>query len=69
MDPDFEGVQVYQSELIISTGGKKTAEPVWIRDREMTCKQVWVNEDNKFQFSFIYPYADNNWVRIYDMSR
>ena len=21
-----------------------------------------------FQFSFIYPYADNNWVKIYDMA-
>ncbi len=41
---------------------------VWVRTQEMTCKQVWVNEDNKFQFSFIYPYRDNNWVKIYDMS-
>jgi hypothetical protein len=44
------------------------AESVWVRTQEMTCKQVWVNEDNKFQFSFIYPYRDNNWVRIYDMA-
>jgi hypothetical protein len=43
-------------------------EDVWIRTQEMTCKQVWINQDNKFQFSFIYPYADNNWVRIYDMT-
>ena len=43
-------------------------EPVWIRDTQMKCKQVWINDDNKFQFSFIYPYRDNNWVRIYDMS-
>jgi hypothetical protein len=43
-------------------------EPVWVRDSEMKCKQVWINEDNKFQFSFIYPYRDNNWVKIYDMS-
>lgn len=42
-------------------------EPVWVRDHEMTCKQVWINEDNKFQFSFIYPYRDNNWVKIYDI--
>ena len=34
----------------------------------MTCKRVWVNEDNKFQFSFIYPYRDKNWVKIYDSS-
>jgi hypothetical protein len=43
-------------------------EPVWVRDSDMKCKQVWVNEDNKFQFSFIYSYKDNNWVKIYDMS-
>lgn len=43
------------------------AEPEpWIRDTEMKWLQVWINEDNMFQFSFIYPYADNNWVRIYD---
>jgi hypothetical protein len=42
-------------------------EPVWVRDREMTCKRVWI-EDGKFRFSFIYPYADNNWVKIYDMT-
>ncbi len=34
----------------------------------MTCYRVWINEDNKFQFIFWYPYRDNNWVRIYDMS-
>jgi hypothetical protein len=42
-------------------------EPVWARTQGMTCKRVWINEDNKFQFSFIYPYRDNNWVKIYDM--
>jgi hypothetical protein len=41
--------------------------PVWIRTQEMTCLRVWINLDNNFQFSFIYPYRDNNWVRIYDM--
>ncbi len=39
----------------------------WIRNHEMTCWQVWINEDNNFQFIFWYLYADNNWVRIYDM--
>jgi hypothetical protein len=33
----------------------------------MTCWNVWINEDNNFQFIFWYPYKDNNWVRIYDM--
>ena len=44
------------------------AETIWARTQEMTCKQVWINEDNKFQLSFIYPYRDNNLVKIYDMS-
>jgi len=43
-------------------------EVAWIRDREMGCKNVWVNQDGDFQFSFVYPYADNNWVKIYDMA-
>jgi hypothetical protein len=43
-------------------------EPVWVRDREITCLRVWINQDNKFQFSFIYPYADNNWIKIYDLA-
>jgi hypothetical protein len=50
------------------SGSSKIVEPVWVRTQEMTCKQVWINEDNKFQFSFIYPYKDNNWIKIYDMS-
>jgi hypothetical protein len=66
--PDVDAIQVYQSELVINTIGSVSAEPVWERDSEMKCKQVWINEDNKFQFSFIYPYADNNWVKIYDAS-
>lgn len=66
-------LRVYQSELVIEVGGNEPAatpyvEPVWVRTQEMTCKRVWINEDNKFQFSFIYPYRDNNWVKIYDMS-
>jgi hypothetical protein len=38
-----------------------------VRTGELACKMVWINEDNHFQFSFINLYADNNWVRIYDM--
>jgi hypothetical protein len=41
-------------------------EPV-IRTMPMTCWQVWVNEDNNFQFIFWYAYEDKNFVRIYDM--
>jgi len=42
--------------------------PVWTRTMPMTCYQVWVNSDNMFEMVFWYPYADNNWVKIYDMS-
>jgi hypothetical protein len=42
-------------------------EPAWVRTMPMTCWQVWINEDNNFQFIFWYPYKDKNWVRIYDM--
>ena len=34
----------------------------------MTCDRVWINENGDFQFVFRYPYRDNNWVKIYDMS-
>jgi hypothetical protein len=44
------------------------AEPIFIRTMPMTCYQVWINSDNKFEMVFWYPYADNNWVKIYDMS-
>jgi len=39
----------------------------WVRTMPMTVWQVFINEDNDFQFIFWYPYKDNNWVRIYDM--
>ena len=77
--PDFDQIRIWVQAVYNSVGyfdniklepptTQNPAEPVWIRDREMTCKQIWINEDNKFQFSFIYPYRDNNWVKIYDMS-
>ena len=50
------------------TAASAIVEPVWVRTMPMTCYRVWINEDNKFQFIFWYPYRDNNWVRIYDMS-
>ena len=48
---------------------KKAEPPVQppVRTKPMTCWQVWVNEDGNFQFIFWYTYANNNWVRIYDM--
>jgi len=42
-------------------------EIVWLRDHDMTCYQVWINEDNNFEFVFWWEYANNNWVQIYDM--
>lgn len=37
------------------------------RSKPMTCWQVFINEDNMFEFIFWYPYKDNNWVQISDM--
>ena len=65
LDGSYQG---YYDDFKLEKAPLTIAEPVWVRTQEMTCKQVWINEDNKFQFSFIYPYADNNWVKIYDMS-
>ncbi len=33
----------------------------------MTCWQVYINEDNNFEFIFWWEYYNNNWVKIYDM--
>jgi len=52
---------------ISATPSSELTAPVWIRTMPMTCWQVWINEDNDFEFIFWYPYKDNNWVRIYDM--
>jgi len=41
---------------------------LWVRDAEMTCYQVWINEDNNFEFVFWWEYKNNNWVKIYDMA-
>jgi hypothetical protein len=42
--------------------------PAWVRTGPMVCYQVWVNEDNNFEFVFWWEYKDNNWVKIYDMA-
>jgi hypothetical protein len=42
--------------------------PVWVRTGPMVCRNVWVNTKGNFQFVFWYPYKDNNWVKIYDIS-
>ena len=53
-----------------STNNEVAEEPVevWERNHEMTCYQVWINEDNNFEFVFWWEYANNNWVKIYDMA-
>lgn len=72
---DLGNVEYFTSGYIVEynkptevTKSVGTAEPVWVRTMPMTCYRVWINEDNNFQFLFWYPYADNNWVRIYDMA-
>ncbi len=56
----------------VCRGTQSTAESEpepWIRgDQKMVCYQAWINSDNAFEFVFWYEYADNNWVRIYDMN-
>jgi len=52
-----------------SEGGEAVAEPepVWVRTMPITCWQIFINEDNMFEFIFWYPYKDNNWMQIFDM--
>ena len=64
----FSAVQpspVIQPSQTISKAEEQ--EEVWIRNHEMTCFQVWINEDNNFEFVFWWEYANNNWVKIYDI--
>jgi hypothetical protein len=57
------------TEITDNTGGGEPEEPAaWVRDRDMICYQVWVNEDNAFEFVFWWEYKNNNWVKIYDMA-
>ncbi len=71
LSPDDNEKTVYFDNLKVARPEpepKPEPEPeVWVRPMPMTCWQVWINEDNDFQFIFWYPYKDNNWVRIYDM--
>ena len=43
-------------------------EPAGVRTHPMTVWQIFINEDNDFQFIFWYLYSDNNLVKIYDMA-
>jgi hypothetical protein len=51
----------------IHRGKEEEEEVVWVRDVDMTCYQVWINEDNNFEFVFWWEYYNNNWVQIFDM--
>ncbi|MCJ7473351.1 MAG: DUF1566 domain-containing protein [Actinobacteria bacterium] len=66
--------EAYQVRAIRAFEGMKEvidSEPeepiVWVRTMPMTCWQVFINEDNMFEFIFWYPYKDNNWVQIFDI--
>ena len=37
-----------------------------VRVNDMTCYQVSLTEDNKFELVFWYEYANNNWVTVFD---
>jgi hypothetical protein len=64
----YGGCEAYIDNVKLEAPEGTAAEPIWVRTMPMTCYRVWVNEDNNFQFLFWYPYSDNNWVKIYDMS-
>jgi hypothetical protein len=59
---------VYNKSASAKPGPEPYVEPVPFRTHEMTCYQVWINEDNNFEFVFFWEYANNNWVKIYDMA-
>jgi len=61
------GNLVYFDDFSLTPIYPEATQEVWVRTMPMKCWQVWVNEDNNFQFIFWYPYKNNNWVRIYDM--
>jgi hypothetical protein len=43
-------------------------EEVWMRDNDFQCWQVWINEQNQFEFVFVWEYANNNHVQILDQA-
>lgn len=42
-------------------------KPKPVRTHPLTCWQVFINGEGNFEFIFFWEYADNNWVKIYDM--
>ncbi len=63
---DFDNIILTYQET--EEVGSASEKKVWVRDHDITCYQVWVNDDNNFEFVFWWEYANNNWVQIYDMS-
>ena len=49
-------------------GGEAEEEEIWVRNHEMQCWQVWINQDNAFEFVFVWEYYNNNHVQIFDMA-
>ena len=62
-EQDVGIVNVASSSVVLTP-----EEVIWIRDRDMTCYQVWINENNNFEFVFFWEYKNNSWVMIYDMA-
>ena len=58
----------FDNFILTYNQSSQTAEQTWVRTMPMMCQYVWINEDGHFQFKFLYPYADNNWVKIYAMN-
>ena len=66
-ETDITSYYDYELFNVSGCGGIKV-EPIWIRNVDMTCYQVWINDDNAFEFVFWWEYANNNWVKIYNMA-
>jgi hypothetical protein len=65
----FYTVVTYKLKISRCLPGEEEVVKPWVRgDRNMVCYQVWVNDDDCFEFVFWYEYKDNNWVKIYDMA-
>lgn len=73
-DWDFDWTTFYPLPKPVVTAEQETAPapapaPIIIRrQHEMTCWQIFVNKEDKFEFIFWYEYGNNNWVNIYDVS-
>lgn len=63
--PGIEWIKIWYTGPVIAC---PSGAPAWVRTMPMMCQYVWINEDGHFQFIWLYPFADNNWVRIYAMN-